>query len=52
MTMLKNYFANLWAAIRGKPVLVRTYNLPPGVYNIEKPIIIQGGGGSGEEKPK
>ena len=34
MDKIKTYFVNLWAAIRGKP------------------IVVQGGGGSGEEKPK
>jgi hypothetical protein len=48
MNKLKTYFVNLWQAILGQ----RKYSLPPGVYRVETPIVILGGGGSGEEKPK
>jgi hypothetical protein len=40
MNAIKTYFKNLWAALGGNGGV--KYQLPPGVYRIEKPIDVQG----------
>lgn len=41
---MKQYLTNLWNALLGR----RVYQLPPGVYRVERTLVVQGGGGPGE----
>lgn len=46
MRKIKVYFFNILRALRGDGSFVNY--LPPGVYRVDGPIVIQGGGGPGE----